>query len=103
MLFVADGEALATLGATTGENGTAALGGHTGAEAVGLGALALVRLVGTLHGYNPPAAFLACVRVDDARHAVYARELSDCREYIWAMSTNLRRLTTTHHRRSTPL
>lgn len=49
-LFVAHRETLAALGAATGENGTAALGRHTGTEAVGLGALALVRLVGTLHG-----------------------------------------------------
>ena len=51
------GETLATLSATAGENGTATLGGHTGAEAVGLGALALVRLVRTLHDYYPPVAF----------------------------------------------
>lgn len=49
-LFVTHRETLAALGAATGENGTAALGRHTGTEAVGLGALALVRLVGTLHG-----------------------------------------------------
>jgi hypothetical protein len=44
-----DGEALATLGATTGENETATLGSHAGTEAVALGALPLVGLVGTLH------------------------------------------------------
>ena len=48
-LPVRDGQPLATLGATTGEDGTAALGGHTGTEAVALGPLALVRLVSTLH------------------------------------------------------
>jgi hypothetical protein len=46
---VLDGKLLATLGATTRENGAAALGGHTSAEAVGLGTLKLVRLIGTLH------------------------------------------------------
>lgn len=56
-LVVAHRKTLATLGTTTGEYGTAALGGHTGAEAVGLGALALIGLVGTLHGYYPPGAF----------------------------------------------
>ena len=50
VLVIANGKTLAALGATTGEHGTAALGGHTGAEAVGLGALTLVRLVRTLHG-----------------------------------------------------
>lgn len=48
-----DGQPLATLGTTTGEDLTAALGSHTGAEAVALCALALVRLIRTLHG-NPP-------------------------------------------------
>lgn len=47
-----DGEALATLGTTTGQDGTAALGGHAGAEPVSGGALALVRLVRTLHSYS---------------------------------------------------
>ena len=50
-------ETLATLGTTTGQNSTAALGGHAGAEAVGLGALALVRLIRTLHVSFPPVAF----------------------------------------------
>ena len=47
-----DGQPLAALGTTTGQNGAAALGGHTGTEAVGLCALALVRLVRTLHNFN---------------------------------------------------
>ena len=47
-----DGQPLAALGTTTGQNGAAALGGHAGTEAVGLGALALVRLVRTLHNDN---------------------------------------------------
>ena len=47
-----DREALATLCATTGENGTAALGGHASTEAVRGGALALVGLVRTLHSYS---------------------------------------------------
>ena len=48
-LPIRDGQPLAALGATTGEDGTTALGGHTGTEAVALGPLALVRLVSTLH------------------------------------------------------
>lgn len=51
-LLYLDGELLAALGAATGENLTAALGGHTGAETVGLGALALVGLIRTLHSYS---------------------------------------------------
>lgn len=47
-----DGEALAALGTTTGKDGTTTLGRHTGAEAMGLGALALVRLIRTLHDAN---------------------------------------------------
>ena len=47
-----DGELLAALEATPGEHLAAALGGHTGAETVGLGALALVRLIRTLHSYS---------------------------------------------------
>ena len=47
-----DGQPLAALGATTRDDVTAALGGHAGAEAVGLSALALVRLVRTLHNDN---------------------------------------------------
>ncbi len=45
-----DGQPLAALGATTGQNGATTLGGHARAEAVGLGTLALVRLIRTLHG-----------------------------------------------------
>ena len=44
-----DGELLAALGAAAGKDGAATLGGHTSAEAMGLGALELVRLVRTLH------------------------------------------------------
>ena len=44
-----DSEALATLGTTTCEYGTAALGRHTGTETMALCALALIRLVGALH------------------------------------------------------
>ena len=47
--LVRDGKALAALRATARENLTAALGGHAGAEAVGLGTLPLVWLVGALH------------------------------------------------------
>ena len=47
-----DGEALAALGATTGQDGAAALGGHAGTEPVRGGALALVRLIRTLHSYS---------------------------------------------------
>ena len=47
-----DGQPLAALGTTTGQNGTAALGSHAGTEAMGLGALALVGLIRTLHNDN---------------------------------------------------
>ena len=47
-----DGEALAALGTTTGENVTTTLGGHAGTEAVGRRALPLVRLIRTLHFYS---------------------------------------------------
>ena len=40
---------LTALGATSSQHSTTTLGGHTSAEPVALGALALVRLVGTLH------------------------------------------------------
>jgi len=46
---VLDSELLATLGTATGEDGAAALGGHTSTETVALGALALIGLVRTLH------------------------------------------------------
>ncbi len=51
MVFIGilDGELLAALGATARENRAAALGGHTSAEAVGLGALPLVGLIRALH------------------------------------------------------
>lgn len=42
-------ETLASFGATSGENGAAALGGHASTEAVALGALASVRLVSAFH------------------------------------------------------
>ena len=44
-----DGQALAPLGTTTRENGTAALGRHAGTETVALCALASVRLICALH------------------------------------------------------
>ena len=44
-------EALASFGATGSQNSTAALGGHTGAEAVAHGTLVLIGLIGTLHIY----------------------------------------------------
>lgn len=47
-----DGKTLAALGAATGQDGAAALGGHAGTEPVSGGALALVRLVGALHSYS---------------------------------------------------
>ena len=43
------GEALTPLSATGSENSAAALGGHAGTEAVALGALAFVRLIGAFH------------------------------------------------------
>ncbi|OJV44183.1 MAG: hypothetical protein BGO25_13960 [Acidobacteriales bacterium 59-55] len=47
----ADGDLVAALGAAAVENGGARLGLHAGEEAVGLGAVAAVRLKGTLrHG-----------------------------------------------------
>ena len=46
-------EALASLGATSGQDGTAALRRHAGTEAVALGALARVRLIRALHGHFP--------------------------------------------------
>ena len=47
-----DSQPLAALGTTTREHGTPSLSGHTGAETVGLGALALVGLVCTLHNLS---------------------------------------------------
>ena len=43
---------LAALGTTSSEDGTATLGRHTCTEAVGLGALALIRLIGALHIFS---------------------------------------------------
>lgn len=48
-LLVGDSQPLATLGTTTGEDGAATLGCHTGTEAMALGPLALVGLISTLH------------------------------------------------------
>ena len=48
-----DGETLAPLGTTAGENGTTALGGHTGTETMALCALTSVRLICALHLANP--------------------------------------------------
>lgn len=44
-----DGQALAALCTTTGQDGATILGGHTSTEAVGLCALPLVGLIRTLH------------------------------------------------------
>ena len=44
-----DAEPLAALCTTGGKDCTSAAGGHTGTKAVALGALPLVRLIGTLH------------------------------------------------------
>ena len=46
-----DSETLATLGTTTGENSTTTTGSHTGTEAMGLCALAGIRLICALHYY----------------------------------------------------
>ena len=47
-----NGQPLAALGTTTGQDGTSTLGGHAGAEAVSLSTLALVGLIRTLHNDN---------------------------------------------------
>ena len=44
-----DGETLATLCATAGQDGASALGGHTSTEAMALRTLASVRLISALH------------------------------------------------------
>ena len=49
------GQAGTTLGAATGENLAAVAGGHSLAEAVYLGALALLGLIGTEHCMTPPS------------------------------------------------
>ena len=49
MLCYLDGELVTALGTTTSEHGTAALGCHAGTEAVALGTLTSVRLIGALH------------------------------------------------------
>ena len=46
-------QALASLSTTGRQDGTAALGGHTGAEPVALRTLASVRLIGALHNQIP--------------------------------------------------
>ena len=48
------GQASAALGAAAGQNLTAVAGGHSLAEAVLLGALALLGLIGTEHCMTPP-------------------------------------------------
>lgn len=57
------GEALAALGATTREHGAAALGRHTGTEAVALRTLASVRLISALHSSTFHLVFRATVRL----------------------------------------
>ena len=49
------GQASAALGAAAGQNLTAVAGGHSLAEAVLLGALALLGLIGTEHCMTPPS------------------------------------------------
>ena len=56
-------EALAALGATAGEHGTASLGRHTGTEAMALRTLTSVRLVGALHVLAFHTVFRATVRL----------------------------------------
>ena len=46
------GETLATLSTTSGQHSTTTLGGHTSAEPVALGALALIRLISALHSID---------------------------------------------------
>ena len=48
------GQTGTTLGTTTGQNLAAVAGGHSLAEAVLLGALALLGLIGTEHCMTPP-------------------------------------------------
>ena len=50
--FVADGEFLAALRATAGENGTAVFRLHTGTEPVRLGAVTIVRLESTFRHFS---------------------------------------------------
>ena len=47
--FSLDGETLAPLSTTGSEDSATTLGGHAGTEAVALGALAFVRLIGAFH------------------------------------------------------
>lgn len=56
------GQALAALRATAGKDGAAALGSHTGTEAVRGGALALVGLIRTLHVYSSRLGYERPVR-----------------------------------------
>lgn len=49
-----DRKALATLGASAGENGAATFGSHTCTEPMRGGTLPLVGLIRTLHVYNLP-------------------------------------------------
>ena len=55
-----DSETLAALGTTTGEHGTTTLSGHTGTEAMALGALAFVRLIGAFHCFFPFLSSSGC-------------------------------------------
>lgn len=58
-----DGQTLAALGATTRQNGTAALGRHTSTEAVRLRTLASVRLISAFHIFTFHLVFRATVRL----------------------------------------
>jgi hypothetical protein len=49
----ADGQFLAATSATTGENGAAILGLHSGAKPVRFGAMAIIRLKGTFRHFIP--------------------------------------------------
>jgi hypothetical protein len=49
---IADGQLVATLGATAGEDGAAILGGHAGTEAMLVDALPVAGLKSSLHGRN---------------------------------------------------
>ena len=51
--LVSDADPLTAFGTTSGEHGTAALGGHTRTEAVALGALPLVGLISAFHLLPP--------------------------------------------------
>lgn len=59
---VLNGEPLAALGTTARQHGAAPLGGHTLAESMCGGALALIRLIRTLHSYSSPLGVNSIVR-----------------------------------------